>query len=147
MGRTLSGDASLLGCAEDVPSPRPLCHLHRVPCHKSPQVQGVRMADKTERQRREDARLDLIRAIEQLGYPEEFGVVIASQLGGEKSMRRMTSYLRGAKPRSPEEIADEMLAILESRSRWVETKISQRANDSLTAFYNRPREASEEYDE
>lgn len=105
------------------------------------------MTSKSDRQRREEAREDLIRAIEHLGYPEEFGIVIASQLGGEKSMRRMTSYLRGAQPHSPEEIADEMLAIIGNRSRWVETKISQRANDNLTAFYNRPREDDEEFDE
>jgi hypothetical protein len=33
-----------------------------------------------------------------------------------------------------------MLALLEQRRRWVEQKIGQRANDSLTAFYNRPRD-------
>ena len=95
-------------------------------------------------QQREEAREALIAAIEQLGDPAEFGMVIASQLGGEKSMRRMTAYLRGANPRSPEEIADEMLAILDDRSRWVETKISQRANDKLTQFYNRPRDDEDE---
>jgi len=55
-------------------------------------------------------------------------------------MRRMTAYLRGANPQSPEEIADEMLAILEQRRRWVEQKVSEHANASITAFYNRPRE-------
>lgn len=91
-------------------------------------------------QRRERARQDLIRAVELLGYPAEFGEVIAQQLGGEKSMRRMEGYLRNAHPNSPEEIADEMLAILAQRRSWVEQKISQRANDSVTAFYNRPRD-------
>ena len=94
----------------------------------------------TARDGRERVREELIRAVEQLGYPAEFGEVIAGELGGEKSMRRMTSYLRGAKPSSPEEIADEMLAILQMRHTWVEQKISQRANDSMTEFYNRPRE-------
>lgn len=98
------------------------------------------MADDTERQRKEAARAALVAAIEDLGYPAEFGEVIAHELGGEKSMRRMTAYLRGADPHSPEEIADEMLAILEQRNRWVEQKISERANASITSFYNRPRE-------
>ena len=101
------------------------------------------MAAREDRLRRDAARTDLIRAVEQLGYPAEFGEVIASQLGGEKSMRRMTGYLRNAHPTSPEQIADEMLAILEQRSRWVEQKISQRANDSITAFYNRERDEEE----
>jgi len=96
--------------------------------------------DAGERARREAARADLIDAIEQLGYPGELGEVIAHELGGEKSMRRMTRYLRGANPRSPEEIADEMLAILQMRSTWVEQKVGERANASMTAFYNRPRE-------
>jgi hypothetical protein len=93
---------------------------------------------------REAARTDLIDAIEQLGYPGEFGEVIASQLGGEWSLRRMTSYLRGANPHSPEEIADEMLAILQMRERYVEQKISEHANASITAFYNREREEDDE---
>jgi hypothetical protein len=93
---------------------------------------------------REAARTDLIAAIEELGYPGEFGEVIASQLGGEWSMRRMTSYLRGADPHSPEEIADEMLAILQMRERYVEQKISEHANASITAFYNRERDDEDE---
>jgi hypothetical protein len=93
---------------------------------------------------REAARADLIDAIEQLGYPREFGKVIASQLGGEWSLRRMTSYLRGANPHSPEEIADEMLAILQMRERYVEQKISEHANASITAFYNRERDESDD---
>lgn len=93
---------------------------------------------------REAARADLIDAIEQLGYPGEFGEVIACQLGGEWSLRRMTSYLRGANPHSPEEIADEMLAILQMRERYVEQKISEHANASITAFYNRERDESDD---
>lgn len=89
---------------------------------------------------RERAREDLILAIEELGYPAEFGVVIAQELGGAKSMRRMTTYLRGARPGSPEEIADEMLAILEQRRAWVQQKVSERANASVTRFYNRERD-------
>lgn len=97
-----------------------------------------------ERMAREAAHADLIAAIEELGYPGEFGEVIASQLGGEWSMRRMTSYLRGADPHSPEEIADEMLAILQMRERYVEQKISEHANASITAFYNRERDDEDE---
>ena len=93
-----------------------------------------------EQMRREAAREQLIRAVEDLGYPGEFGEVLASQLGGEQSMQRMTQYLRGANPHSPEEIADEMLAILQVRESWVQQKISERANASITAFYNRPRD-------
>ncbi len=83
---------------------------------------------------------DLLDAVVQLGYPEEFGVVLAGELRGPKSMQRMASYLRSARPTSPEQIADELLAICAMRDRWVEQKISEHANASITAFYNRPRE-------
>ncbi|MBR3326029.1 MAG: hypothetical protein IKG22_01725 [Atopobiaceae bacterium] len=89
---------------------------------------------------KERARRQLVDAVVELGYPEEFGEVLASELGGEKSMLRMTSYLRQARPTSPEQIADELLTILSERRRWVEQKMSERANASVTAFYNRPRD-------
>lgn len=82
----------------------------------------------------------LVSAIVELGYPEEFGEVLASELGGEKSMLRMASYLRQARPTSPEQIADELQAILSQRRRWVEQRMSERANASVTAFYNRSRD-------
>lgn len=97
------------------------------------------MANRSEQAARDAARAELIAAIEQLGYPEEFGQVIANELGGEKSMRRMAAYVRSAQPSSPEEIADEMLAILEQRRTWVQHKISERANAHITDFYNRDR--------
>lgn len=97
----------------------------------------------TQREAKERAYQQLVRAVIELGYPEEFGQVLAHELGGEKSMLRMASYLRQAKPTSPEQIADEMLTILSERRRWVEQKISERANASVTAFYNRPREDDE----
>ena len=46
---------------------------------------------------------DLINTIVRMGYPEEFGKLIAKNLGSEKTMQRMTSYLNYAKPRSAEE--------------------------------------------
>ena len=88
----------------------------------------------------EGAYLDLADAILRLGYPEEFAQVLASELRSEKAMRRLASYVRNARPSSPEQIADEMLTIVSDRDRWVEQKISEHANASLTAFYNRPRD-------
>ena len=64
-----------------------------------------------------EAYRELIGTIVKMGYPEEFGQVIAKNLGSEKTMRRMTAYLHSAKPRSAEEIADEMLAIMSDRER------------------------------
>lgn len=63
-----------------------------------------------------------------MGYPEEFGAAIAGNLRTEKTMSRMLGYLRNAHPRSAEEIADEMLAIMEDRERWIQKKSAE--------FYN-----------
>lgn len=92
---------------------------------------------------KEQAYLALADAIMQLGYPEEFAEVLAGELRSEQAIRRMASYIRHAQPSSPEQIADEMLTIVSQRDRWVEQKMSEHANATMTAFYNRPREEEE----
>ena len=71
---------------------------------------------------------DLIETIVRMGYPEELGKAVAKNLGSEKTMRRMTAYLHSAKPRSAEEIVDEMLAIMSDRERWIRKKEAEKAN-------------------
>ena len=71
---------------------------------------------------------ELIETIVRMGYPEELGKAVAKNLGSEKTMRRMTAYLHSAKPRSAEEIADEMLAIMSDRERWIRKKKAEEAN-------------------
>lgn len=86
---------------------------------------------------RERARQKLIETVVGLGHPQEFGVLIADELRTEKAMGRMTAYLRNARPTQLETIADEMLAIIAERDMWVERKISEHANATITRFYNR----------
>ena len=57
--------------------------------------------------RREIVYQDLVRTIVRMGYPKEFGIVIAGNLRTEKTMGRMIGYLNQANPRSANEIADE----------------------------------------
>ena len=77
----------------------------------------------------------LIYILKVMGYPEDFGKAIASQLRTEKAMRRMIGYLRQAKPKHPEEIVDEMLAIMEEREAWIRKKsaeyYNQKYNETL----------------
>ena len=80
---------------------------------------------------------NLIRAIVSMRYPEEFGKQIAKNLGSEKLMNRMTSYLYSAKPRSAEEIADEMLAIMSDREQWIKKKEAEQANRAYNEWLNR----------
>lgn len=88
-------------------------------------------------------REELIDCITACGYPREFGELVAQELGGEWSMRRMIGYLRGAKPTTMEQIADEMLAILEHRHAIVEKKMSEKAQNTVSQFYNRDRSTDE----
>jgi hypothetical protein len=78
--------------------------------------------------RRAELRLELIKQIVHMGYPEAFAAEIAKQLGTEKTMDRMIRYLHLAKPRSAEEIADEMMAICEDRARWQKKKAAEYYN-------------------
>ncbi len=70
----------------------------------------------------------LVRAIKELGFPEELGEQIAKQLGSPKAMERMLAYLYNVKPGSVELVVDEMLAICSDVSRWREKKIAEEAN-------------------
>lgn len=77
---------------------------------------------------REKIGRELVETVVRMGYPKEFGIAIANNLRTEKTMSRMIGYLRNAKPRSAEEIADEMLAIMEDRNRWVQKKEAEYYN-------------------
>ena len=78
--------------------------------------------------RREQIYRDLVQTLVRMGYPKEFGAVIADNLRTERTMSRMISYLRQANPRSADEIADEMLAIMEDRERWIRKKTAEYYN-------------------
>ena len=90
---------------------------------------NIRKINKRKKTEKADAVDALVRTISSMGYPEEFGYVIAENLRTEKMITRMTAYLRKAKPTSAEEIADEMLAIMEQREQWINKKKAE--------YYNR----------
>lgn len=71
---------------------------------------------------------ELINKIVRMGYPKEFGYMVAKNLGTPKTLSRMIGYLGHAKPRSAEEIADEMLAIMDDRNRWIQKKEAEYYN-------------------
>ena len=85
----------------------------------------------------DDAYEELQAAVAVCGYPLDLADVLANELRGEKSMRRMAAYLRAARPKAMEEIADEMIAIIEQRDAWVRKKLSERAQSSFNEFMNR----------
>ena len=85
--------------------------------------------------KREQLKRELAETIDRLGFPKELGILVAEQLGTEKTMTRMLGYLRQARPKTAEEIADEMLAILDDRERWIGKKkaeyYNQKANELM----------------
>ena len=86
--------------------------------------------------RREEQFWDLVDEVIDMGYPESFGIEIARILRTEKMLSRMIKYLRGARPTSAEEIADETLAIAEQRDRWVQKKKSEYYNKKYNEILN-----------
>lgn len=79
---------------------------------------------------------DLLCCVSAAGYPEEFGKVIAGQLHSERAIRRMIAYLEKAHPKCAEEIADEMLAIMEDRNTWAKKKEAQESNRRYSVWLN-----------
>ena len=80
------------------------------------------------------AKNDLCREVLSLGFPREFGDLLAKELGSPRAISRMTAYLRCTKPHSVEMIVDEMLAISAEVQTWRERKESQEAQASYTAY-------------
>ncbi len=79
---------------------------------------------------------NLINVVKKLGYPEELGKEIAKNLGSEKAMGKMIGYLENVKPQKPEDIVDEMLAIMEDRKRWIDKKESEYYNSKYNDYLN-----------
>ena len=90
------------------------------------------------------AKSDLCREVLSLGFPREFGDLLAKDLGSPRAMGRMAAYLRTTKPHSVEMIVDEMLAIAAEVQTWRERKESQEAQASYTAYLFERRMRGEE---
>ena len=94
-----------------------------------------------------DARESLTAALSSLGYPEEFALLLASELRSDNAIMRLAGYVRGARPQSMEEIVDEMLTIRDLNESWRQRKISEHAEAQVTRFYNRVRDEEEDEDD
>ena len=81
-----------------------------------------------------EAKNRLIAAVASLGFPQEFGEVMARQLGSPKAIDRMTSYVYHVRPRTAEMLVDEMLAICADIDAWREKKANQEAQANYNAY-------------
>lgn len=86
---------------------------------------------------KEKRRKQLVSIITQLGFPPEFGTVLADELGTEKQMVRMIGYLLSAHPHRIEDIADEMLAIKEDFASYRQKKITEYNNAKYNDLLNK----------
>ena len=89
-------------------------------------------------------RNELVRTIENLGFPGELGEAIAGYLGSPKAIERMISYLHYVKPKTEELVVDEMLAIRSEIDAWKEKKASERANARYNEMLNYGLDGAEE---
>lgn len=58
-----------------------------------------------------------------MGFPAAFAQLVGEQMNTDFTARQMLGYLRDARPRTMEAVADEMLGILEMRDRFIERKL------------------------
>lgn len=68
---------------------------------------------------------ELITLTVRRGYPAELGALMAAELGTEKTITRMITYLTHVAPERAEDMVDEMLAIRSDRDFWADKKRSE----------------------
>ena len=83
-----------------------------------------------------ETRDELVRSVEQLGFPAQLGEAVAKHLGSPKAMERMIAYLENVKPRREDLLVDEMLAIRSEVDAWREKKASEEANARYNEILN-----------
>ena len=74
-----------------------------------------------------DLRRGLVLLMVWEGYPPEFAALVAKEMNTEYLARRMIAYVSRVGLIPPEEFADEMLAILEDRDRYMKKHLTEEA--------------------
>ena len=76
-------------------------------------------------------RAELVQAVVRLGFPEDLGSAAAEMLGSLRAMDRLIGYLRQAKPKRIEQVADEILAIRAEIDAWKAKIEGEEANRKI----------------
>lgn len=79
-------------------------------------------------------------------YPADFSRLIAQELSTEYTANRMIAYFGRAGKPPLEEVADEMLAILADRDKFVDKHINQYAQEVINRMYAARRLEEDEED-
>ena len=72
---------------------------------------------------RTEMSLQVTQQLVSMGFPAAFAQLAGEQMNTDFTARQMLGYLRDARPRTMEAVADEMLGILEMRDRFIERKL------------------------
>ena len=69
------------------------------------------------------------------GYPADFASLVSEMMHTEYTSQRMEAYISRSGLLPPEEVADEMLAIIAERDRLIEKHRAEHAQSKLNALY------------
>lgn len=72
---------------------------------------------------RTEMSLQVTQQLVSMGFPVAFAQLVGEQMNTDFTARQMLGYLRDARPRTMEAVADEMLGILEMRDRFIGRKL------------------------
>lgn len=78
--------------------------------------------------KRSEKSMELYQLMRKRGYPEPFCDEVTEYLNTDWTARRMIGYLSHYQKLRPEDVADEVLAILSDRNRIMEKKAAEEAN-------------------
>lgn len=85
---------------------------------------------------KEQVTQSLIMIVERLGFPAEFGEMLAAELKTEKQITRMAAWLVRYSPKRMEDVVDEMLAIKAEFQKYTDKKIAEYANCKYNEWLN-----------
>ena len=82
-----------------------------------------------------DLRRGLVLLMVREGYPPEFAALVAKEMNTEYLARRMIAYVSRVGLIPPEEFADEMLAIIEDRDRYMKKHQAEEAQAKVNEMF------------
>ena len=86
---------------------------------------------------KEQVKQSLLKTIERMGFPAEFGETVSAELKTEKQMTRMVQWLVQYHPSRIEDVVDEMLSIKAEFQKYTDKKIAEYANAKMNEWMNR----------
>lgn len=87
--------------------------------------------------KRTELSYEVTERLAEAGFPREFAELVGQQLNTDFTARMMLGYLRDAKPMRAEDVADEMLGILEFRDKCAEKQMQKGRRPNMDDLFIR----------